>query len=101
MLPLDPGTFDVVVADHTLLALPDHDRAGALAEFLRVLRPGGRLLWIERQPRGGVFGAAQPSHAAADNTARERALSAAGFRGARTLAAAEGRAYVEGIKASQ
>src|SRR5688572_17723071 len=49
MLPFDPGTFDVAVAEETLAALREFDRRIALVELLRVLRPGGRLLWIERQ----------------------------------------------------
>jgi hypothetical protein len=37
---------------------------------------------------------------APDTSAWERMLAAAGFRGARTLAAAQGRMYIEGIKAA-
>lgn len=96
MLPFDAASFDVAVAEDVLLALPDHDRRAAGAEMYRVLRPGGRLLWIERDAGGGVFARARP-----DTAAREQLLTAAGFRGVRTLAAAERRTYVEGIKASQ
>ena len=100
MLPLDSGSFDVVVAEETLLALAEGDRAAALAELLRVLRPGGRLLWIERQPRGGLFRLVPDLRSVPDAAARERMLRDAGFRGVRTLASAEGRTYVEGIKAA-
>ena len=100
MLPLDSGTFDVAVAEETLAALSDIDRRGAIAEFFRVLRPGGRLLWIERQPRGGLFRAAPDSRGIAPSSDRARVLTDAGFRGVRTLAEADGRAYVEGIKAA-
>ena len=99
MLPFDSGSFDVAVAEETLLTLPDLTRRGAMAELFRVLRPGGRLLWIERQPRAGLFRLAPDSRDVPDAASRERALSEAGFRGVRTLAAAEGRSYVEGIKA--
>lgn len=41
-LPFAAGLFDIVVANHMLYHVPD--RARALAEIKRVLRPGGRLL---------------------------------------------------------
>jgi len=40
-IPFDDQSFDVVVADHMLYHVPD--RACALAEIRRVLRPNGRL----------------------------------------------------------
>ncbi len=40
-LPIADGAFDAVVANHVLFHVPD--RAKALAEIRRVLRPGGRL----------------------------------------------------------
>lgn len=100
MLPFDSNSFDVAVAEDTLVALQERNRRGAIAELFRVVRPGGRLLWIERQPRAGLFKLASDSRDLPDSAARERILSAAGFRGVRTLAAAEGRTYVEGIKAA-
>ena len=98
MLPLDNESFDVAVAEETLLAVADRDRAGAVSEFFRVLRPGGRLLWIERHPRGGLFRMAPDSRGIPAANDFERMLTAAGFRGVRTLAEAEGRVYLEGIK---
>lgn len=97
-----PDAFDVVIAEDTLDALDAGDRARALAASHRVLRPGGRLLWIERQPRAGLFafvGGNAGGNAGVDPE-RERALTDAGFRGARTLAAAGGKVFVEGIKAA-
>jgi ubiquinone/menaquinone biosynthesis C-methylase UbiE len=41
-LPFSNGEFDVVVANFMLYHVPDVDRA--LAELVRVLRPGGRLV---------------------------------------------------------
>lgn len=91
-----PGAFDVVIAEDTLDALETAERARALEASHRALRPGGRLIWIERQPRAGLFGFGSGN--AGVDPARERELTGAGFRGVRTLAAAEGRVFVEGIK---
>jgi SAM-dependent methyltransferase len=44
-LPFDAGRFDCVVTTWTLCSIPDP--ATALAEMRRVLRPGGRYLFIE------------------------------------------------------
>lgn len=44
-LPFGDGVFDLVVERHVIWTLPDP--ATALAEWMRVLRPGGRLVLIE------------------------------------------------------
>ena len=44
-IPFDQGTFDTVVTTWTLCTIPDV--VSALREMLRVLRPGGRLLFVE------------------------------------------------------
>jgi SAM-dependent methyltransferase len=44
-LPFDAASFDVVVTTWTLCSIPDPARA--LAEMRRVLRPGGRYLFVE------------------------------------------------------
>lgn len=46
--PFDDDSFDVVTANHMLYHVLDPDRA--LAEFLRVLRPGGRFAGIYNTP---------------------------------------------------
>jgi ubiquinone/menaquinone biosynthesis C-methylase UbiE len=44
-LPLDPGSADAVVVAGVLCSVPD--QAAALAEFRRVVRPGGELRFYE------------------------------------------------------
>lgn len=45
MLPFDDGTFDAVVSRWVLWTLPDPERA--LGEWLRVLKPGGTLMYVD------------------------------------------------------
>lgn len=44
-LPLDDDSFDLVIERHVIWTLPDPPRA--LAEWARVLRPGGQLVLVE------------------------------------------------------
>src|SRR3954467_8046120 len=44
-LPFDEGTFDCVVSTWTMCSIPDVGRA--LGEVYRVLKPGGRLVFLE------------------------------------------------------
>jgi SAM-dependent methyltransferase len=59
-LPFPDASFDVVTCNHALYHVADVDRA--LAEFVRVLRPGGRFAGIYNAPEHlrEVFGEAQP-----------------------------------------
>ena len=49
-LPLEDASVDTVVATYVLCTVPDPDRA--LEEVARVLRPGGRLLFLEHVHAG-------------------------------------------------
>ena len=59
-LPFEDSSFDVVTCSHALYHVPDVDRA--LAEFVRVLRPGGRFAGIYNAPEHlrEVFGETAP-----------------------------------------
>lgn len=85
-LAWEDGAFDMVVVDNTAGAfrdLGDTDRAACLHEARRVIRPGGRIEFIERE--------AEPSGA-------DGLLTAAGFKPVRTLAERDGFRFVEGLK---
>ena len=67
-LPFEDGTFDCVVSTWTLCSIPDAGRA--LGEVYRVLRPGGRFVFLEhglseRSQGPAVAAAAQPDPAGA------------------------------------
>lgn len=103
-LPADDQGFDVAVVDDTgglAGSMREEDRAAAVRELLRVLRPGGRVIFIGSSPRSGlgalVAGARTGSPFVASGAA-SAALAAAGFRSVRTLAEREGLVFVEGIK---
>jgi SAM-dependent methyltransferase len=101
-VPLDASDFDVAIVDDTgglFGGMPADDRAAAIREVARILRPAGRLLLIGAAPRGGI--AALLSRAPAGPPfadAAESALQAGGFRAVRTLAEREGLVFVEGVK---
>jgi ubiquinone/menaquinone biosynthesis C-methylase UbiE len=44
-IPLDASSVDTIVITYSLCSIPD--ATAALAEMRRVLRPGGRLLFVE------------------------------------------------------
>ncbi|HVL66686.1 MAG TPA: methyltransferase domain-containing protein [Vicinamibacterales bacterium] len=97
MLPFDAGSFDVVVVNHLLPSLAGDRQIAALNEASRVLRGGGRCIVIQRAPRSGL-GALFGRGGQMPPTQVEAALTAASFRGVRTLADRDGLLFVEGAR---
>ena len=100
-LPYDSDAFDVAVLAEVIGGLHINDRVVCLQQILRVLRPGGRCLVIERAARGGlgaVFSqrSLDPGYRAGGGAVA--ALSAEGFRAVRVLAEHGGRSFIEGTK---
>ena len=59
--PFDDGTFDTIVSTLTLCTVPDLDQA--LGQIVRLLAPGGRLLFMEHVLATGLQGLAQRASA--------------------------------------
>jgi ubiquinone/menaquinone biosynthesis C-methylase UbiE len=89
--PRADESIDVAVMPNLLPELTPEDRARAIAETFRVLRPGGRVIVIDGGRRGLL--ARSGPHVDAQPLLRE-----AGFAAVRLLAETGGTTYVEGIK---
>jgi ubiquinone/menaquinone biosynthesis C-methylase UbiE len=94
-LPFENGSRDVAVLASGVAAQPPDERDAAVAEAMRVLRPGGRVVLIDRAKAGGLFRSAAPRRPAADAIA---ILRRAGAGATRQLADVDGIAYYEGRK---
>ena len=91
-LPVPPGTVDVLVLTGGLGSLVPEERLRALAEAMRVLRPGGRTVVIE-----GIAARPSSTHepAGIDPEAVLALLTSAGGRAVRALATVSGHTYYE------
>jgi ubiquinone/menaquinone biosynthesis C-methylase UbiE len=102
MWPFDENSFDVAVIPDLLPSLTRDVRVRCIADVHRVLRPGGRVLVIERAARGGIAGILTGSRTASPEAGRYTgpadALRDNGFAAVRQLAETDGVSYVEGIK---
>jgi ubiquinone/menaquinone biosynthesis C-methylase UbiE len=103
-LPYDEAAFDLVVVDGTgrlLQSLPAAERDACLREARRVLGTRGRVVVIDPGAPSGLaalFTRAprDPDYQAGGGS--QGALTAAGFRGVRTLAERNGLLFTEGTK---
>ena len=100
-LPHDADAFDIVVLHEVLAAARDEDRRAWVREAVRVVRPGGRILVVERLPRTGLAALlgqppAHPSYAASGGA--QAALASAGCIAVRTLSERAGFRFSEGVR---
>ena len=106
-LPFEDATFSLIVVDNQegmLASMQPEKRVALLQQAFRTLIPRGRIVIIERAPRGGL-GALFKSSGAAPTTERYAAsggavaaLHAEGFRAARPLAERDGLSFFEGVR---
>src|SRR4051794_25248835 len=103
-LPIENSAIDLAVVDDTggmLAMIPATDRVAAIRELVRVLRPGGRVMFIGAGPVAGLARLVTRAPAPASLTASgdvNPTLASNGFSIVRTLAEREGLIFVEGIK---
>lgn len=103
-LPVEADAIDLAIVDDTggvIGSLPAHERAAAILELRRVVRPGGRAMIIGAAPRGGLGALLQrgsPGPPFAVSGDANKALEAAHFKMVRTLAEHEGLVFVEAVR---
>lgn len=93
-LPFEHDAFDVAIVRDVFGTLDAGTRTGAVAEVVRVLRPGGRCLVMDGGRRGALFGA----RASAGSYDALATLQAAGFKASRVVAERDGMRFTEGVK---
>jgi ubiquinone/menaquinone biosynthesis C-methylase UbiE len=103
-LPLEDAAFDLAVIDDTqglFGTMAVDERALAIHEAARILRPGGRTILVGATPAGGLgrlIARSQPVAPFGASADANKALETNGFGVVRTLAEREGLVFVEGIK---
>jgi len=105
-LPFDEAVYDVAVvhnAEGLTTSLEPAVREGAVREWLRVLRTGGRVIVLDPGSPTGIRallggGTSRGSHGSHDTL---HTLQAAGFTAVRVLGDREGYRFIEGLKSSR
>ncbi len=105
--PFPDAAFNLVVIDNQeglLSSMRPEGRVAVIQEVHRTLAPRGRVVVIERAPRGGLGALLKPSAALPidphyqQNGGAIAALEAEGFRAARLLAERDGLSFFEGVR---
>jgi SAM-dependent methyltransferase len=103
-LPLEAGSFDLAVVDDSagfIGAMRPEGEVATIREIGRVLRPGGRIVFIGTSPRRGLgrlFMRSQDGPPLVASGQASALLEADGFKSVRQLADREGLVFVEAIK---
>lgn len=99
-LPAESGSVDVAVIQRQLAA-SGSARPAIVAEAIRVIRPGGRVVVIEGQEPKGFFGGRGSSAEALGGATVLALFDGSELRAARVLAESDGNAFVEAVKPRQ
>jgi ubiquinone/menaquinone biosynthesis C-methylase UbiE len=97
-LPIDAASADIVVVLARLASRRADERDSILAEAVRIVRAGKRVVVIEGTRRAGVFGALASRTSALDAASGVSLLQRAHLVATRLLGEAEGVAYFEGVR---
>ncbi len=106
-IPFEDAAFNLIVVDNQegdISRLRPEERVSLFQQAHRILQPRGRIVVIERAPRGGLGALLRPANTAPPDPHYQAsggavaALQAEGFRAARLLAERDGLSFFEGVR---
>lgn len=98
-LPVNDGSTDVVVVNSELGARAESERHVVIAEAVRILRPGGRIVAIDVDRRSGLRGAfARSGPPAVKAEVLRDVLVSIGLRAARVFNEGRTGTFIEAVK---